>query len=46
MYYNISWIGRDGDGERLRWFEIVEDAEVTKHCLARALNRRNKPVQQ
>jgi DUF1680 family protein len=44
--YNISWIGRDGDGERLRWFEIVEDAEVTKHCLARALNRRNKPVQQ
>lgn len=44
--YNISWIGRDGDGERLRWFEIVENAEVTKHCLARALNRRNKPVQQ
>jgi hypothetical protein len=25
---------------------MIEDAEVTKHCLARALNRRNKPVQQ
>jgi phage/plasmid primase-like uncharacterized protein len=44
--YIINWVGRDGDGERLRWFEMVEDAEVTKHCLARALNRRNKPVQQ
>jgi putative DNA primase/helicase len=44
--YIINWVGRDGDGERLRWFEMIEDAEVTKHCLARALNRRNKPVQQ
>jgi hypothetical protein len=43
--YNINWVGRDGDGDRLRWFEMVEDAEVTKHCLARAINRQNKSVQ-
>jgi putative DNA primase/helicase len=43
--YNINWIGRDTNGDRLRWFEIVEDDLVTKHCLARAINRSNKLVQ-
>lgn len=43
--YNLNCIGRDGDGDRLRWFEIVEDAEITAHCANRELNRKTKPVQ-
>jgi hypothetical protein len=43
--YNINWIGRDTNGDRFRWFEIVEDDVITKHCIARAINRRNKSVQ-
>ena len=42
--YNLNTLGRDGDGERLRWFEIVEDEVITEHCIARAINRQNKCV--
>ena len=42
--YNLNTLGRDGDGERLRWFEIVEDEIISNHCTARAINRQNKCV--
>ena len=43
--YNLNCVGRDGDGDRLRWFEIVEDEEISTHCANREINRKTKPVQ-
>jgi phage/plasmid primase-like uncharacterized protein len=43
--YNLNCVGRDGDGDRLRWFEIVEDDEISTHVANREINRKTKPVQ-
>ncbi len=43
--YNLNCVGRDGDGDRLRWFEIIEDDEISTHCANRESNRKTKPVQ-
>ncbi len=42
--FKMNTLGRDGDGERLRWFEIVENDVITHHCANRAINRQNKCV--
>lgn len=43
--YNLNCLGRDGDGDRLRWFEIIQDDEVSTYCAKRERNRKTKPVQ-